>query len=65
MTVLVLVLKKIKNKDKTKYGTFYSHSKAETVTNESDIDDNVFMLQLYQKYKIFYEKLDFWFSHRA
>ena len=65
MTALVLVLEKVKNKDKTKYGTFYSHSKAETVTNESDIDDNVFMLQLYQKYKHFYEKLDYWFSHRA
>ena len=36
---LVLVLKKIENEDKTKYDTFYSHSKAETIINESDIDD--------------------------
>ena len=36
---LVLVFKKIENEDKTKYGTFYSHSKAETIIHESDIDD--------------------------
>ena len=42
MTILVLVLKKMESKDKTKYDIFYSHSKAETVINESDIDDNVF-----------------------
>ena len=41
-TTLVLVLKKIENEDKTKYDTFCSHSKAETIINESDIDDNVF-----------------------
>ena len=29
----------IENEDKTKYSTFYSHSKAETIINESDIDD--------------------------
>ena len=28
-------------KDKTKYHSFYSHSKAETITNKSDID-NIF-----------------------
>ena len=33
------MLKKIENEDKTKYDTLYSHSKAETVINESDIDD--------------------------
>ena len=35
-TTLVLVLKKIR------YETFYSYSKAETIINESYIDDNVF-----------------------
>ena len=39
VTTLVSVLKKIENEDKTKYGTFYSHSKAETIINESDIGD--------------------------
>ena len=38
MTTLVLVFKKIES-DKTMYGTFYSNSNAETVTNENDIDD--------------------------
>ena len=42
VATLVLVLKKIEREDKTKYDTFYSHSKAETIINESDIDDNVF-----------------------
>ena len=35
---LVLVFTKNDNEDKTKYDTFYSHSKAETIINESDID---------------------------
>ena len=39
---LVLELKKIENDDKTKNDTFYSHSKVETITNESGIDDDVF-----------------------
>ena len=39
MPTLVLVLKKIEGDDKTKYDSFYSHSKAGTITNESDIDD--------------------------
>ena len=39
MTTLVLVLKKIESEDKTKYDTFYSHSKPEKFINESDIDD--------------------------
>ena len=39
MTTLVLVFKKIESEDKTKYDTFYSHSKAEKIINESDIDD--------------------------
>ena len=29
----------MESENKTKYDTFYSHSKAETVTDESDIDD--------------------------
>ena len=39
MPTLVLVLKKIEGDDKTKYDSFYSRSKAGTITNESDIDD--------------------------
>ena len=39
VATLVLVLKKIENEDKTKYDTFYSHSEAEKINNESDIDD--------------------------
>ena len=35
------MLKIIERKGKTKYDTFYSHSKAETIINESDIDDLV------------------------
>ena len=42
VTTLPLVLKKIESEGKTKYDTFYLHSKAETIINESDIDDNVF-----------------------
>ena len=38
VTTLVLVLKKIESDDKTKYDTFHSQSKAETIINESDID---------------------------
>ena len=39
MTTLVLVFKQIESDDETKYDTFYTHSKVETVINESDIDD--------------------------
>ena len=39
MTTLVLVLKKIESKDKTKYDNFYLSSKAEIFINERDIDD--------------------------
>ena len=39
MKTLVLVFQKIQNEDTTKYGNFYSHSIAETITNESDIGD--------------------------
>ena len=41
LTILVLVIKKMESESKTKYNTFYSHSKAETIINDSDIDDNV------------------------
>ena len=37
MTTLVLVLEKIENENKTKYDTFYSHSKVETIFNERKI----------------------------
>ena len=32
------MLKKIESDDKTKHGTFYSHSKAETIINKSDTE---------------------------
>ena len=41
MTVLVLEFKIIEKNNKTKYCTFYSSLKAETVINESDVD-NIF-----------------------
>ena len=41
MTTLVLVFKKVESENKTKYDTFYLQSKAETIINESDIDDVV------------------------
>ena len=37
VTTLVLVLEKIENENKTKYDTFYSHSKVETLFNERKI----------------------------
>ena len=36
---LVLEFKKIKSNYKTKYSTFYSTSKVETIINESSMDD--------------------------
>ena len=39
MAALVLRFKKIQSDDKTPYSTFHSNSKAETIINESDIDD--------------------------
>ena len=39
VTTPALVLKNIESEDKTKYDTFYLHSKAERIVNESDIDD--------------------------
>ena len=50
--------KKNENDDKTKYGTFYSHSKTKATINKSNIDD-VFELiytTLYQTYKTFLGK---------
>ena len=41
MTTLALEVKKIQSTDKILYNTFYSNSKAETIINESGID-NVF-----------------------
>ena len=41
VTTLVLVFNKIESEDKTRYGTFFSSSKAEIIINKSDID-NVF-----------------------
>ena len=45
MKTLVLVFQKIESKDKTKYGNFYSSSKAEAITNESDIDNEFQSIQ--------------------
>ena len=42
MTALVIELKKIESDDVTKYSTFYSNSKAETIINESDIYDAIY-----------------------
>ena len=39
MTTPVLLTKKKESDDNTKYNIFSSHSKAETIINESDIDD--------------------------
>ena len=44
MATLVLVLKKTDSEDKTKYDTFYLHSKVVPVLMKKDIDDNVFKL---------------------
>ena len=38
-TTLILVFRKLKSEDKIKYDSFYSSSKAEIITNESNIDD--------------------------
>ena len=37
--ILVLEFKKIESDDETKYTIFYSNSKSETISSESDIDD--------------------------
>ena len=39
ITPLVLVFKKIKSEDKTKYDNFYSSSKEEIISNERAIHD--------------------------
>ena len=39
VTALVLVLKMIESEDETKYYNFYSNSKTEIITNESDNND--------------------------
>ena len=69
VTTLVLVLKKIESKDKTKYGTFYSHSEAETIINESDIDDvfkSIYTTVISNIQKSLKEvRLDYRLSHRT
>ena len=52
---VVLVLKKIESEDKTKCDTFHSHSKSETIINESDIDDVFEILLIINQQKL--EKL--------
>ena len=42
MAASALVLRKIECEDKTKYETLYLHSRAETIINENEIDDNAF-----------------------
>ena len=39
VATLDLVFEKMESDDKTKYDTFYSHSKAQRIINQSDIDD--------------------------
>ena len=39
VATLVIEFEKIESDDATKYNTFYSHSKTETIINESNIDD--------------------------
>ena len=55
MTTLVLEFKKIQSDDKIPFSTFYSNSKAETIINESYIDDNLdqSIALLYQIFKTF------------
>ena len=50
MTTLVLVFKKKEGEDKTKYENFYSSSKAEIISSESDTD-NVFKSTLCYNYR--------------
>ena len=50
---LVLLFKKRDSKDKRKYDSFYSSSKAEMIINESDTT-KIFMKRF---------RLDYWFSH--
>ena len=53
MATLVLMLKKIESEDKTKYDTFYSHSKAETVGESDDVFES-FYTTVKQTYKNLY-----------
>ena len=55
MATLVLMLKKIESEDKTKYDTFYSHSKAETVGESDDVFES-FYTTVKQTYKNLYIK---------
>ena len=59
MAILVLEFKKIVKGDGTLYSTFYLNSKAESIINESGIDDdlNQFILRLYQTCKNRFKKI--------
>ena len=72
MTTLVLEFKKMKNDDETKFSTTYSNSKAETIINESGIDDMIYWINLnYYDYikctKISWKRfgLNYSFSYRS
>ena len=58
---LVLVCKKIKSKDKTKYDNFYS-SYSKIIINESDIE-NAFNYNKHTKVFSKRFRMDYWFSH--
>ena len=67
---LVLQSKKRESDDETKYSSFYSTSKAETIVNESEIDDvyESIIVRLYQTFfKISWKRfgLYYWFSRRS
>ena len=58
MTTLVLMFRKMESEDKTKYGNFYSSSKAKIIISENDIDGVCqSILQLQQTYTNIYEKV--------
>ena len=54
VATIILVFKKIESEDRTKYDTFYSNWKAETIINKCSIDDvfqsiNVTVISTIQK----------------
>ena len=55
---LVLKLNKKINEDETKYGTFYSNSKAETIVHNSDINNMLESIQntIVRKHKSIWQK---------
>ena len=68
-TTLVLLFKKIESDDKTKYDTFFSHSKVETIINESGIDDvfeSIYTTIISNILKSLRKvQAGLWFSHRT